>query len=397
MLPRVKIYFENGLLGSTSPSSDGVTGLIATGVTVSTTFVLGTSHLITSIAGLVPLGITSANNPTIYKAVTEFYTEAAEGTKLWIYGVADTVTLTQMLDVEGVHGKALINAANGAINILMVSKKDATGYTATITDGLDADVYAAITKAQALGEWATESKYAPFFTIIPGRHYSGTASDLADLSERSDNRVQVFIGDSISGSSDASVGLIAGRYANNSVQRSAARVKSGAIGVDTLYIGATTPEQGDADLIHDAGFVTFRNFVGKSGYYFTDDKLATDTTDDYALVPRRRVIDKAYRIGYQTLVNELGDEIPVTNDGYIPAATVKSIQNAVETAIENNMTANGELGNDPTDPQDTGVECYIDYAQNVVSTSSFKVKLRVKPFGYPKYIDLYLGFKTATT
>lgn len=396
MLPRVKIYFENGLLGSVAPSDDGVAGLVATGVAVAETFALNKAYLLTSSDGLADLGVTVENNPTIVKAVNEFYQEATQGSKLWIYGVADTVTLADMVDVAGTHGKAIINAANGTLNLLMLSKKDASGYTATIADGLDADVYAAITKAQALAVWATENKYAPLFVILPGRHYTGTPADLADLSTREDNRVCVLIGDSVSASKDAAVGLLAGRVSAIPVQRSVARVKSGSLSEDELYVASQVPEQAGPDLIHDAGFITFRNFVGKAGYYFTDDKLATAVTDDYALIPRRRVIDKAYRIAYQTLINELNDEIPTTSQGSIPAPFVKSVQNSVESAIENQMTARGELGNDPSDPKDTGVQCYIDHTQNVVSTSQLNVLLRVKPFGYPKYIDLYLGFKTTT-
>ena len=398
MLPRVKIYFENGLIGSTTPSEDGVAGLVATGVAVTNKFVLGTAYLITSLSGLSVLGITSGNadeNKTIYKAVNDFYTEAPDGTKLWLKGVADTVTLANMMDVTLTPAKGLIDSANGAIKVLFAAKKDATGYTATIANGLDTDVTAAITKSQALGEYATDTKYAPLFTIIPGRHYSGVAADLADLGTGASNRVCVMIGDTVASSVDAAVGLLAGRIAAIPVQRSIARVKSGAIGATPLYIGAVTAESGAPDVINDGGYITFRTFVGKAGYYFTDDKLATAVTDDYALIPRRRTIDKAYRIGYQTLINELGDEIAVTDNGEIPASSVKSIQNAVETAIENNMA--GELGADPSNPTDTGVICFIDHTQNVVSTSRLSVKLRVKPFGYPKYIDLYLGFKTATT
>jgi hypothetical protein len=44
------------------------------------------------------------------------------------------------------------------------------------------------------------------------------------------------------------------------------------------------------------------------------------------------------------------------------------------------------------DPQDTGVKCYIDYAQNVVSTGKMEIVLRVKPYVYAKYIDVKLGF-----
>lgn len=66
----------------------------------------------------------------------------------------------------------------------------------------------------------------------------------------------------------------------------------------------------------------------------------------------------------------------------------------MERAIVSNMTANGNLGNDPGDTNDTGVECSIDYAQNILATSHLAVGLRVKPNGYAKYIDVELGFKT---
>jgi len=207
----------------------------------------------------------------------------------------------------------------------------------------------------------------------------------------------VVIGDTVSGSANSAVSLVCGRAAAIPVQRSLARVKDGAVAATDLFLGSKPAENGNPDVVHDRGYITFRTYTGKAGYYFTDDKLCVAATDDYALLPRRRVIDKAYRIGYQTLVNELSDELPVTGDGNIPAPTIKSIQNKVEAAIENSMTANGNLGNDPTDVTDTGVECFIDHRQNVVATSQLKVKLRVKPFGYAKYIDLYLGFKTATT
>lgn len=398
MLPRVKIYFQNGTIGSSTPSDDAVVGLVATGVAVTDKFVLGTSYLVTSLEGLTALGITSAVNDAnalIYKTVSEFYKEAPQGTKLWIYGVADTVLLSDMVDTTKVHGKGILNAANGAINFLMLAKKNATGFTPTITAGLEADVALAITNAQALGEWAATAKYAPIFTIVPGRHYGGTASALTDLTAADNNRVCVMIGDSASGSLDAAVGLLAGRIAAIPVQRSVARVKTGAIKVPSLYIGSVIPEMGDSDIINDKGYITFRNFVGKAGYYFTDDKMATASTDDYALIPRRRTIDKAYRIGYVTMVNELSDEVAVTDAGKISAPIAKSIQNAVETAIENGMV--GNLGVDPGNAKDTGVECYIDVNQNIVSSSTLIAALKVKPFGYAKYIDVYLGFKTSTT
>jgi hypothetical protein len=398
MLPRVKLYFENGTLGSTSPSDDGVTGLVASAVAVAGKFALGTAYLITKLDGLATYGITSDEtdvNANIYKVVKEFYDEAIEGTKLWFLGALNTVPVADLVDKTKPYAKTLIESAKGAINVLMVSKTDPAGYVPVILDALDSDIYTGMINAQALGEWVTESKFAPLFTLLEGRHYTGISASLRNLFEGGQNRVGIFIGDTISGSTGASIGLLAGRIATIPVQRSIARVKSGAISATTLYIGDKAPENGDPDIINDAGFITFRSFVGKAGYYFTDDKLATAVTDDYALIPRRRVIDKAYRIAYQTIVNELGDEIPLEDDGTMPAPIITSIQNTVETAIENNMTAYGNLGVVPGST-DTGVSCYIDKTQNIRSTSSWIAKLRVKPYGYSKYIDVYLGFKVAS-
>ncbi len=398
MLAHVSIIYQNGLLGSTSPSDDGVVGMIASGAEVVNKMVLGTAYHLTKLDDLTTLGVTDAANDAnanIYRQVKEFYDEAPAGSKLWLMPVAASVTMTDICDKTKAYAKKLITAANGAINLLVVAKTDPSGYTATVADGLDSDVYAAAMKAQALADESADERYAPLFVILPGMHYSGTASDLKNLHIYTYNRVGIIIGDTKASSVEASVGLLAGRIAAIPVQRSIARVKDGTIAADSMYIGTVVAENGNPDVINDKGFICPRTFVGKAGYFWNDDLLATAVTDDYALIPRRRVIDKAYRIAYRTLVEELGNDIAVTDDGKIPAAIAKNIQNEVERAIENEMTANGNLGVNPTDDNDTGVECYVDYNQNIVSSSTLNVQLRVKPYGYAKYINCYLGFKTA--
>ena len=399
MLLYVKIEFANGALGATEPMEDGVAGLVATGVAVASKFVLNTPYLVNRLGDLANLGITSDAsdaNAVIYKAVKEFYDEAPEGTKLWILGAPDTEGQDDLVDkTKAGNAKKLIEAANGSIRILFVAVKDPSDYTPVTTTGIDGVTRTAITNAQGLAEWVTENLFAPLFVILEGRHYTGTAATLVSnpINEGDDNRVCVVIGDSIAGSTGAAVGLLAGRCARIPVQRSIARVRTGSIKATTMYVGSVAAELGDPATISDSGFICPRTFVGKGGYFWSDDKLATTPSDDYALIPRRRVIDKAYRIAYQTLVNEISDEVPVTDDGKISAPVVKSIQTAVESAIINNMTSYGNLGNDPSDANDMGVECYINPDQNVVATSRLEVSVRVKPHGYTKYIDVTLGFK----
>ena len=149
------------------------------------------------------------------------------------------------------------------------------------------------------------------------------------------------------------------------------------------------------ETINDKGYITFRTFVGKAGYFITDDNLATTPEDDYRALTNRRVIDKAYRIAYAQLVEWLNDEVPVSKSGTLVPAWCSTVEADVEQAIETQMTAQGNLGNDPSDSSDTGVECKIDYDQNILATSQVKIGLRVKPNGYAKYIDVELGFKTA--
>lgn len=406
MLPYVKIDFANGAIGASEPMDDGVTGLVCTAVAVTqtvdgkqeTTFALDTPYLITKLDDLVKKGVTSESsdvNATLYKAVKEFYDEAPEGSKLWIMGVADTVTIDDIVDKTKDNAKRLLVAANGTIRILAVKVKDKSGYTPTVTTGIDGAVRTAIVNAQGLAEWATETLFAPVMVLLEGRHYTGNAETLVSnpINNGDNNRVAVLIGDTVADSKGAAVGLLAGRIASIPVQRSVARVRTGSIVATTMYIGGVAAELGNPETINDCGFICPRTFVGKGGYFWSDDKLAAEASDDYSLIPRRRVADKAYRITYSTLINEVAEEISVTDDGKISAPVVKAIQTAVESAIVNNMTSRGNLGNDPSNPNDMGVECYINPDQNIIATSRLDVQVRIKPHGYSKYINVSLGFK----
>ena len=397
MLPRVKIAMANGVLGATSASADGLLGLICSAVAVSGKFELNKPYVLTGYDDLATLGITEESNAGIEKLIRDFYAEAGAGTRVYIMGVPNTVTLSNMVDYTVLtNARKLIEVSNGEVRGIIAKYIPAEGYTPTVTDGLDADVYAAITKAQELAEWAATSKFSPVFVTLEGRSYSGDSTELEDLTTRTDNRVSVLIGDTAKNTNGAAMGLLAGRIAASPVQRNIGRVKDGAVGADEIYIANIAAEQADVEGIHDKGFITFRTFVGRSGYFFTNDPMATLPTDDYARLAYRRTIDKAYRIAYITLTNELLDEVPLLTDGTIMPAFAKSWEQLVINAISSQMTAQGELSVDPSDPNDQGVECFIDPAQNVASTRRINVTVRVRPYGYADYIDVLLGFNITT-
>lgn len=388
MLPRIKIQFLNGQLGTVGESPDGLFALVCGAAAVAKTMEPGKAYTLHSFDDLAALGVTAENNPRLYKHVQDFYTEAEEGTKLVVFPVDKAKTFTELCDKDTGAIKELITAENGALRGVFVA---GDGREATITtNGLDDDLFTALSKAQQLAEWATVSLYAPLFIILEGRGYKG--GTVKDLHKEAYNRVGVLIGDTVKASEGAAVGLMAGRLATLPVQRNIARVKNGALSPVSMFIGEKPVEESASAVsdLYDAGYITPRKYVGKAGYFFTDDRLACDPSDDYAHITARRTIDKAYRIAYVALLELMMDELPVNEDGTLQHGIIMAWQQMMENAVNRAMTAAGELS---ADTDGAGCKAYIDPTQNVLSTSKIELTLKVRPFGYARYIDVKLGFQ----
>ena len=100
------------------------------------------------------------------------------------------------------------------------------------------------------------------------------------------------------------------------------------------------------------------------------------------------MIDKVHRLAYATFVEEILEEIPISEDGTVHPALIKNWESRIETVINQLMTANGEI---------SGVYDYIDPAQKVLQTNELKVNLEILPVGYAKSIPINLGFTTELT
>lgn len=391
MLPRVKINYLNGLMGTVPENQDGLFLLAVVGATaVSTTFQLGKAYRLVGPGSLTSLGVNATNNARLHGLVTQFYAEAGEGTPLYVAGLSDA-TLTAACTKASGSLKGILEGLRGAVRGVIVASA-ATEATATVTEGLDPDVFTAVPKAQELAEHMADDLYAPVFVIVEGRAYAGTAS-LKDLTTLNCNRVGVFIGDTASGSVNAAVGTLAGRLASIPVQRNAGRVASGALAPGSMYLGASLVDDSmaDVDTIYSKGYICPRIYTGLAGYYLTDDRLAVAATDDYAHLTARRTADKAARIAYVTLLQFLLDEIEVNTDGTMQAPVLKSWQAAVESAVDGQMTAAGEL----SVVDGKGCRFFIDPAQDVLATSRVEGTLRVRPFGYAREIVANIGFLTS--
>ena len=396
-LPRVKITFAQGNLGKVGDSPDGLVALMVSATAVGDTFELGKPYSIRSVDDLKDLKVTEKNNAVLIKHVREFFAEAGKGTEVYIYGVDKAKTMTELCtkgasDDEAGELLKLITLCKGRLRAVAIALDAQDEPEAT--EGIVADVLSAIPKAQETAEYATVELFAPLFVILEGRGYK--RQGLKDITELGCNRVSVFVGETRAKGKGAAVGLLAGRIAKVAVQRNVGRVLDGKIATDTLYLGGQPLETqtGAVADLYTRGYICPRQFVGRVGFFFCDDRLATSESDDYAHITARRTIDKAYRIAYDTLLNFNLDELELQEDGTLHPAEVRSWEEQVTSAIDRAMTDKKELSAD----ESTGRGCRFEIIPtNILSTSKVAGKISVRPFGYARYIDAEIGFTAVST
>jgi hypothetical protein len=397
MKPKISISFNNGVIGAVTPLDTGCFGIVASAVAVVDGFQLETAYQLKSMKDAADLKLVdSIDNHRLYKAIAEFYTEAGDGSELWIFGMPKDKKVSEWFTpVEGIAPvETLLNKAKGKIRGLFTVNDSSVA--PVITEAMDDDVLIAAQKAQLLFENYTSKKYAPFFTIIEGYAFNGNKVDLPNLAEYEYNSVGILIGDSesstgVSASKGAAVGVIAGRLAKYSAKVNAGKVKNGSLTALELFIGDKAVEDYDTEALYDKGYITFTTHQSRAGYYVMDDPLACAVDDDYHYLTNRRVINEAYRLTYDALLDGLLDDVPANADGTIIASYAKTMETAVLMKISNAMGE--DLSKDPENKRDKGVKCFVDPTQNIVRTSKMEVAVKVRPFGYNRWIPVVIGFE----
>lgn len=399
MKPRIDIGFNNGVIGAVTPLASGVFGFLASAVAVVDGFQLGTAYQVKSMVDVANLKIVdSVDNHRLYKALSEFFAEAGEGTEVWIYGMAKTTKVSDWFTITAgvTPAEALLNAAQGRIRGLFTIYDPTVAPVLGENDEIDPDVIVAAGKAQSLFEAYAELKYAPFFTILEGYAFTGDKVGLTSMLTQPWNSVGVLIGDTEkrtgpTASNGAAVGVLAGRLANYAPRVNPGKVRNGALAPTVMYIVDTPVENYDTEALNDKSYITFTTHQGRSGYFFMDAPLACPASDDYHYITHRRIINEAYRLAYQANLDFLLDEVPANADGTIQAIYAKTIESAVVRLISTSMGE--DLSSDANDIKDFGVKCFVDPTQNIVSTSKINQTIQIRPFGYNRWISVLLGFE----
>lgn len=386
-LPKITFVVASDGLGQTQADIQKIPGMVLTGETVAGTgnVTAGIIYQIFALSEAEAMGITAAGtNAYAHKQISDFYAEAKTGAELWFVLAPSTVNLATMADLSSVYAKKLLVQASGKVRVLGIGKKAAANDV--VTQGLDVDVHNAVIKAQELASDFAE-RYQPVRCVIGGNKYSGVVADLKDYSQTDFDRCAILISNN-DASAQGGIGSFIGRLASIPTQRKVWRVKDGPIENTGAYFTNSTPVDNLSntwDAIHDKGYIFHRTYTGKTGFYFSSDKTLAKAENDFNTLSRGLVMDEAIIIAYNKLIDNLGDEVPVTASGTIHPAIIKSWQGETENELRRLMVDTGKLSD---------VKVFIDENQTVVSDGNFKVGIQLLPIGYAEYITVYIGFTT---
>lgn len=386
-LPNITIDLQNGRLGRVAQTSDGISGMVLTGATEGS-MALNTAYRLGSSRDLTAMGVTEAGNPLVHKDVTQFYAMAGDGAELWLLVVAAATTLEQMCGSdEGSPLFRLISEARGRIRIIGINRVPPAEYVLSTTEyGIDADAVEAGEAAQTLAAHFA-GRINPFRVLIPALSWDDASNKLFAPRESTWNRVgYVMAADRMIGAhASAAIGQVLGVAASIAVNQSIARVKNGMVALDGWLTNGKTPEENEylLDNLHDAGYMHYRSFAGRNGYYFSDDPMAAPVTDDYSQLANGRTIDKAILLTYNTFVGELNENIEVDPEtGKIPVPMCRYYEGLFDNAIATGMQ-----------DEISGFSSFVDPEQNVLRDEELVVVGEITQKGTLRKFRIPLGFR----
>lgn len=391
-LPDVIIFKGRGGLGRQQPTDDGISALITQGVAIAGKLTLGTVYEFRSVAAAEAIGITATatNFAKTWRHISEYFRQSP-GAVLLFMAVARTVPMADICDRTLAGGaKTLLTNANGRVKQLAVVLNPASNYAPVIAGGLDADVLAAITKAQALAAEEFE-QHRPVFVALAGHGLAVDTSTVTDLRTLNSELVSVVVGTDTLLASEPAIGTLLGTISAASVQENVGWVGKFNLAGDGSFVnaglsnGKTLAQLLPGELVglHDKGYLFAMQHPGADGFYWNDSNTCTSLDSDYAYLENVRTINKACIIGRRALLPSLKGPLPLTAAGELRPEVVGTLESQVQTAIEAGMLRAGEI---------SACDVYIDPTQNVASTSVLEVKLALIAVATGRQLTVTVGF-----
>lgn len=137
--------------------------------------------------------------------------------------------------------------------------------------------------------------------------------------------------------------------------------------------------------LDEARITTLRTHVGRPGFFLTRGRIAFPVGSDFQRTEYRRVMDVAARRVSLDAQEYLNDSVLVDGAGRILEEEARSIESNLSSGLRSVLVQ-------PEQASDVSVQ--VNRTDNLTSTSTLRIKARVRPLGYAEFIDVDLGFET---
>ncbi len=399
----------SGGLGRRLPNTDGVIGVISTGVAVGSGLTLGVIYPLNGIGDLEALGVDAAydvtNTTLLHYHISEIF-RINPSAEVHLMVLAQSTTLAAMVDVANTsNAKKLSKDLNGRIRILGVIRNPIVGYTPTLTTGLDADVLAAIPKAQALvDEEALAFRYLDT-VVVEGRSYNGAASSAQDLRaitnvEAPGVCVPIFADNDVSlinalYAGHAAVGTMLGLISKAAVSQDPAELTDDFNIVDVaagkfvnvgLSSGAKVNTLSDSSLttLDGKGYIFAEPVAGISGIFINDSHCCVGADDDYAYIENNRTINKAINLSRIALLPMVKSRLMANEDtGLLSESSCGLLEDTAKDSLDG-MKKDQDLSG--------GVDAWVDPTTDVLAGDDIEVELTFIPRPIGREIKVAVGF-----
>lgn len=403
MFRGLNIEKTNGNLGRTASNTDMVSAIVMNGV-VTSNLTLDTVYELRSVEDAEALGLNAdyddTNNVLVYHHIQRAFLRNPS-IILHIMLVAQSVTLTQMVDKDQEYLAKLLREKNGEIVQWAVARNPEIGFTPTLISGLDEDVVNAVPKAQELLTFEeTQFRFSDGF--IEGRSFNGTATNALDLRTLNSDGVSVVIGADTNISKAkaiyngyAAVGDVLGlcslvevsqNIGELAVEFNLTDANNEAFIVAGLSSNKPMSEYSGTSIetLNSKGYIFGEATPGTAGYWLNDGHNCVVNTSDFAYKEGSRTIKKAIKLARTALLPRIKRRIPVdTNTGFISKPEAKDLESIIETSIAV-MQSDGDISG--------GIRAWVNPEQNVLSTSKFECELTFVPVAIGRAITLKIGF-----
>lgn len=135
--------------------------------------------------------------------------------------------------------------------------------------------------------------------------------------------------------------------------------------------------------LNDARLATLRTYSKEPGFYITNVPTLASPASDLADWPNLMVINKAQKFALKALFPFTGKPLKVNANGTLQEDEATRIEARVQAQLKAVLV-------DSKNAEDVLVA--VDRTNNVKLTSTVKVSIRVKAFGYAKFIEATVGF-----